>query len=587
MLKNLKRRLQQLPDLTLQTEPVNLKQVLIHILVCLAEVVLVIGLIPLLYESNDDPLMNQIASGNLSGEASPFLMFTHIYIGHFLNWLFEFNAQINWYTWYLLATFWLGYTAVQVSLFRVSGTFWSKSVRHLVVLLFFLPSLFLLQFTRIAAIACAGGLMLILSAGKSRMLYSLLLGGLLVLLGCMVRYQVFHMYLFLSAPFFVWLILKRCWLKVSFTSVLFFIAFIVMDINGAAYQNNDDFEDYRTFNRLRSAVTTADSPMFVYDAKKEIADSLGWTENDFLVASDFMIDVGHPKFKKEHLAALTDKDTESASLILTVKLWLRHSFNTLVNILERMSTPYLLLTYIMVILTWVTGKRFVWWWHLGYFIYTCGLALAMAILTNGNLKSWVAFGMFLPLLIFSAAYIQPDRIVGRLKINWSFLSHRNIINLIVATCFFLAIGSYVFVMPEAINDRIKRDSLVYEAVMEQNDPFWINWIAVHHYPALKPSYDFSNSYLLGWFAGSPWNKDKIEKYTGNRNAGAYTIFNRDIPWYFRSGADIDKNNRPQLVKQFYRENYPNSTVEYEVIPVLPTDTLHRYTFFIPLDTLQP
>ncbi len=572
-----------LPDLPLDHR-VSPLSAFVQFLICLAEVLVVVLTVPLVFESNDDPFMNQIASGDLSGRYSPYLMFTHFYIGQFLNTLFASTPGINWYTWYLIASMGLGYTAVQISLSRISGSLWSKGIRHIAVLLLFIPALLVLQFTRVAAVACAGGFMLLLfSARRSYPFF--IAGAFLILLGCMIRFQVYYMYLILVFPFLLHaLIYRRKHVVIAAVLVISAAAFLI-HLDREFYNNNEAFIEYKEFNRLRVDVTTTDSPLFNYLSKKEIADSLGWSENDFKIASRFHLDVDHPKFSDENLRIIAETDVLPSTGKRNVKMFLKHSFNTLVSVLEMLFSPYLLFLCTLLGLSFLTVERRKWLLPAVYFIFTCSLAMAMALVANGNLKTWVAYGMLLPILLFTIGLIHPDRITAHLPVvRWNQPQRRKVIGLLAFTCVVGSMFIYLRVMPRAINERIERDQKVFEAIQQRNDPFYVNYATVNHYPLLRPPYDFSNAYILGWLAGSPWNKKKIESYARKPDVGIYTLFDKKIVWYFRTGKYLDESTVRDRVTTFYQENYPNSSVHKEIIPVTDKDTLHRYTFFIPSDT---
>lgn len=572
-----------MPELTLD-DRVSPVSALVQILVCFAEILIVVLTVPLVFESNDDPFMNQIASGDLSGRFSPYLMFTHHFIGKFLNLLFAATEGINWYTWYLIASLGLGYTAIQVALSRISGSVWSRGIRHCAVLLLILPALFVLQFTRIAAIACAGGFMLLLFS--SRRSYGFLISGiLLILLGCLIRFQVYYMYLILVLPFLIHaLIYKRK--QIIITAVIgISVAALFIHLDREFYNNSEAFIEYKEFNRLRVDVTTTDSPLFNYITKKEIADSLGWSENDFKIASRFNLDVDHPKFSEENLRVIAETDALPATGKVNVKMLLKHSFDTLLSIVKRLISPYLVLIYGLILLSFLTREKRKWLLPAGYFLFTCSIALAMALVANGNLKSWVAYGMFLPVLLMATAFIHPDKIIAQQPFTrWNQKQHKNAVTFFALTCVLISLFLHLRVMPRAIKERIERDQKVYAAIQQRNDPFYVNYATMNHYPLLRPPYDFSNAYNLGWLAGSPWNKKKIETYARQSDVGVYTLFNKNIVWYFRTGKYLDESGPRDRVTRFYEENYSNSRIEKEIIPVTDMDTLHRYTFFIPSDT---
>src|SRR5690606_34656222 len=182
---------------------------------------------------------------------------------------------------------------------------------------------------------------------------------------------------------------------------------------------------------------------------------LGWSENDFKIASRFNLDVDHPKFSEENLRVIAETDPLPSTGKVNVKMLLKHSFNTLLSVLKRLFSPYLILIYGLIILSFLAQERRRWLLPAGYFVFTCCLALAMALVANGNLKSWVAYGMFLPVLLMTIVFIHPDTITERLPIaRWNQNQRKKGISLFAMICIFIALFLHLRVMPRAIIERI-------------------------------------------------------------------------------------------------------------------------------------
>ena len=125
--------------------------------ICFIEVLVFITIVKVRFETNDDTAMNLIASGSLTGSPSELLIFTNVSIGYLLKWLYSTTSNINWYTWYLIASFYVGYYALQFQLSKLVLQRNYKLIIHLFLLLLLLPSLQYLQFTRVAAVVLLGG----------------------------------------------------------------------------------------------------------------------------------------------------------------------------------------------------------------------------------------------------------------------------------------------------------------------------------------------------------------------------------------------------------------------------------------------
>ena len=105
-------------------------------------------------------------------------------------------------------------------------------------------------------------------------------------------------------------------------------------------------------------------------------------------------------------------------------------------------------------------------------------------------------------------------------------------------------------MPRAIQERIERDSKVYDAIQKYNDPFYAAWTSLDHYNLFDLPYNMQNTYGLGWRAGSPWNSRLIEDYTGKSDIGIFNITGQKVVWYFRTSEDTYFQDYRQMVETF-------------------------------------
>src|SRR5690606_5668783 len=114
--------------------------------------------------------------------------------------------------------------------------------------------------------------------------------------------------------------------------------------------------------------------------------------------------------------------------------------------------------------------------------------------------------------------------------RWNPNQRKKGISLFAMIRIFIALSLPLRVMRRAIIERIERDQKVFEAIQQRNDPFYGNFASTEHYPLLQPPYAFSNAYIRGWLAGSPWKKRNIEAYARRSEVGIYTLFNKEIVW---------------------------------------------------------
>lgn len=556
--------------------------VLFTALICLAEIALVLAAVPLVFETNDDVTMNSLAAGARTGNYSQYLIFSNIIIGKMLRWLYTETENINWYTWYLVSVFSAGYLALQLSFARVNGDVWAKAWRHLMIFGIAVFALFVLQFTRVSVMAVAGGLSLIFIGRRH---YAGWAGGfLLIAVGSLVRYQVMLMFAILSLPFMVYYALKGRHVQWLIPMMAFALGFTLNQYNAAEYQKHEGFKAYTKFNVLRSKITTADTPHFNWEMQKELASEVGWTREDFMVAANFNLDPGPPKFQLPVIEKLSEHVNEN---------WLSKTFSK-VAVMEWvhvfrdfggqfLEKPYYL--FLLMIGLMIAGRK-----HRWLVIILLMLAYAMIVswlllmYGGGILKPWVLFGMTLPFFLFVLYIFQPEKLA--LPTVLRSKNPNKIFFYAVLAGVALAVALHLKVMPPAIKERIARDQAVYNFVASQKDELYVSWLQITHYPLFEMPYDVENAYGLGWFAGSPWNKEKMKRFSGDENNSIYNVFDKEITWYFRHFPGV-YFRFDQPVKDFYRSNYPDVRITESEHVINETDTLIRCTFFIPKPEIEP
>ena len=192
----------------------NLNKFLIFA-ICLIEFALIMAFLPVYYELNDDTGINAIASGAVSGTPSEFLLFTNVIIGYLLKFLFTCLPTVNWYTWYLLSALFMGYVAIQYVFANKKEPLWLGIFKHGLVLALLLNCITTINFTEVAVVASAGG-MLVIMASENKNHLKLGYGLCLIVLGALIRAEVFKMFIFLGLPFFVYLLYAKHFRKLLF-----------------------------------------------------------------------------------------------------------------------------------------------------------------------------------------------------------------------------------------------------------------------------------------------------------------------------------------------------------------------------------
>ncbi len=205
----------------------------------------------------------------------------------------------------------------------------------------------------------------------------------------------------------------------------------------------------------------------------------------------------------------------------------------------------------------------------------------VTIVLNGNLKGRVIWDLILPLFLLSIIFVVNKTHNFGIKLLNTHRS-KNIFHIILVLISISVIARYTRGALILNNEsRMASDKAVASYLSQLPLNFYVSWCDLKKYDPLDLPYSQQNQYFLGWLAGSPFNKEKIKKYTGKEDIGVYTIFNKDIVWIFRNNYFFKKPKYQEKVKEFYLNNYKQTKVSLEILPINDRDTLYKYTFFIP------
>lgn len=80
-----------------------------------------------------------------------------------------------------------------------------------------------------------------------------------------------------------------------------------------------------------------------------------------------------------------------------------------------------------------------------------------------------------------------------------------------------------------LNNKTKIDNemLFANFILSQQDSLYVS-LCNPRYPPFEVPYSRHNEYILNWFAGSYWNKEKMERYSGMSDIGIYTLTKKTL-----------------------------------------------------------
>jgi hypothetical protein len=239
------------------------------------------------YETNDDLMMQRVASGFYTGHPDEHLVFTNVLIGWALRFLYGAWAGCNWYFIYLLAVHYAALTAIAFLVVSRRGG-WLFALLYVGFFLIVETRILLhLQFTTTAFLAGTAGLLLLvdgLRPGRPVHWPEVIAGIAFAGLMCLVREPVALLLAVIACPFLLerlglagW----RRWLGTGLASAGIFL--VLHGINRWAYQRDPAWAEFSEYNRLRGEIHMTALVKFIPKA----APAVGWSENDGWMFSQF------------------------------------------------------------------------------------------------------------------------------------------------------------------------------------------------------------------------------------------------------------------------------------------------------------
>jgi hypothetical protein len=261
------------------------------------------------FETNDDVGMNAIAAGRiLVDRPDEHLVFSNVLVGCSLKPLYEIAPLVPWYGLYLFVTASLSLVAISFACLRQNQSEWALGLMAVFLWLVGLPSLTLLQFTRVAAIASLAGLLLLL--GGVRVVEArwqawcavpfLLAGGL-------IRLDALLLVCVVLSPVIAWLAWRACLQKAARTPLVLLTACLVAVFAAARfntwyYSESAEWRDFLPFNAMR--VQFIDWNRVPYDPHTApVFESVGWQKIDLEMLKSWAF-LDRDRFSSEKLQTI-------------------------------------------------------------------------------------------------------------------------------------------------------------------------------------------------------------------------------------------------------------------------------------------
>lgn len=241
---------------------------------------------PISYDNNDDQAMLAISAGIFSNIKSPNIILTNLFFGKFINILFYYNKNINWYTLYLQVVHllcFIGIASIIINNNKIS-TLNSIGIIFIIFFGFISLSIVKLQFTTVALLCCFTALFYLQSDLKTSLKSLIIL--VFVAISILIRKDSFYVFILFCIPVFILRIKNR-------KEIVRIVPLLMMAVSiffvCVFFNNNDSvYKEQQTYTHVNALDIIAGKPIKINNV---IIQKNNFSKNDIaLIQSWFMAD---------------------------------------------------------------------------------------------------------------------------------------------------------------------------------------------------------------------------------------------------------------------------------------------------------
>ena len=243
------------------------------------------------YEVSDDFMMEMVASGAYTGQPDPHIMFSNIILGWILSFFYRIFPNVSWF--FLGQMFICLYSYLAITYILTHNLKPITATLILILLVSFTARDFYIlpQFTKTAIAASMSGLSLLIWGVFRRKKWQIcVLGGVLALLGALVRQKAFYIAVAYAGIYAIYksvcvLFYKKWKIKDVITRawfpgiILLLLVFTCGKVDDFSYKAESDYNYYREFSKVRSQIV--DYTWVSYGECQEAFEKIGISENDY------------------------------------------------------------------------------------------------------------------------------------------------------------------------------------------------------------------------------------------------------------------------------------------------------------------
>lgn len=283
----------------------------------------------MIQEANDDLAISFLLEGAY-GQHSEYVVYQNIIWARFVVFLNKLIPQVKWYMVIMFAMLFTNFVGIAYAFFRMLGRKLGFLVNAILVFYCGYNTYVIFQYSRVAAVVTAGGVLLIFYAlehalCKKEKWMLIVLGGVLAVWGSMIRFPVFGMAVLITGGCLglhkVWTLFrekKDGWLKEIGTYIAVFGTVGVLSLGCYLYDSNQYSSDeywaeYVEYNKVRTELWDYGFPD--YNENIWLYLSMGLSPNDDAFYRSWNVDADH--FTMDALYTLVDAKPEKEFVLLS------------------------------------------------------------------------------------------------------------------------------------------------------------------------------------------------------------------------------------------------------------------------------
>lgn len=376
------------------------------------------------FETNDEVLMSKFVDGQM-GEKSAYIPFINILLGFFLKMLYTLAGEsLNWYSISQYALMFCGFTAMTWVLLRRFPPLAAMGMAAVILMTVGVNSYLYPAFSKVSAVAAAGGLSLMLYAGEKEQgkARTMILGFVMAVLGYLWRFEEFFGVAALLAPVGLTAMmgilekskgeLLKLRMRKTFAYARPFLLLLVMVLLLFGFDRfmwtRGDYAYFTRYNDTRSMLVDY-GELPDYEQMQEVYDALDMDENAVYFLKNWSF-YDTEKFSLEQIEAVLEarnQQTAQRSAGECLGIFLDEAVPGLAKTLAFYAPALMLMLW----LAW-GGRSRRHWLGLGLSLAFFGIIYLLMIYQNRYLANRVDMGLLLALALTMSFLMDREKAEG-------------------------------------------------------------------------------------------------------------------------------------------------------------------------------